>query len=92
MRQCIYVILGKKPPLRSKKKLKLEMSKEKSHFRNYSKLVDHSKESLEINEEFSSEGQSEDSVQINEEASNEGTVLSLYLKYMYVVIIFFMDL
>lgn len=43
---------------------------------------------MQINEELSSEGQSEDSVQINEEASSEGTVLSLYLKYMYVVIIF----
>lgn len=72
MKQCIYVILGKKLSLRSKKKLKLEMSKERSHFTNGSKSVDHSKES----------------VQINEEASSEGTVLSLYLKYMYVVIIF----
>lgn len=43
---------------------------------------------MQINEELSSEGQSEDSVQINEEASSEGTVLSLYLKDMYVVIIF----
>lgn len=88
MKQCIYVILGKKLSLRSKKKLKLEMSKERSHFTNGSKSVDHSKESVQINEELSSECQSEDSVQINEEASSEGTVLSLYLKYMYVVIIF----
>lgn len=88
MKQCIYVILGKKLSWRSKKKLKLEMSKERSHFTNGSKSVDHSKESVQINEELSNEGQSEDSVQINEEASSEGTVLSLYLKYMYVVIIF----
>ncbi|XP_061167370.1 uncharacterized protein LOC133176226 [Saccostrea echinata] len=67
----------KKPSLRSKKKLKLEVSKGRSHFTNGSKSVVHSKESVQINEELPSEGQSKDSVQINEKASSEGIHLHL---------------
>jgi hypothetical protein len=73
------VILGKKQ-LRSKKKFKPEMSKERSNFTKGSKSEVHSKESVQIQEELSIEGQSKDNVQINEEASSDGTALTFYLK------------